>query len=214
MSAEIRPKPHETPAAPAAFAWDDPFLLDEQLTEDERLIRDTARAYAQEKLLPRVIEAYREEKTDRAIFREMGELGLLGVTLPEEYGCAGASYVSYGAGGARGRAGRFRLSLDDERAVLAGDVSDLRLWRRDAAQEVSAEARHRRMGRLLRPDRARCRLRSGRHEDARREDRRRLPAHRLEDVDLQRADRRRLRRLGEVGGARQRGSAASSWRRA
>jgi glutaryl-CoA dehydrogenase len=60
------------------------------------MIRDTARAYAQEKLLPRVIEAYREEKTDRAIFNEMGELGLLGVTLPEDYGCAGASYVAYG----------------------------------------------------------------------------------------------------------------------
>ncbi|MFO1150070.1 MAG: acyl-CoA dehydrogenase [Alsobacter sp.] len=82
--------------APAAFQWDDPFLLEEQLTEDERLIRDTARAYAQEKLLPRVIEAYAEEKTDRSVFSEMGELGLLGVTLPEEYGCAGAGYVSYG----------------------------------------------------------------------------------------------------------------------
>jgi glutaryl-CoA dehydrogenase len=78
------------------FAWDDPFLLDEQLFEEERLIRDSARAYAQEKLQPRVVEAYREEKTDPEIFREMGELGLLGVTLPEDYGCAGASYVSYG----------------------------------------------------------------------------------------------------------------------
>jgi glutaryl-CoA dehydrogenase len=80
----------------ASFQWDDPFLLDDQLSEDERLIRDTARAYAQEKLLPRVVEAYREEKTDRSIFNEMGELGLLGVTLPEDYGCAGANYVSYG----------------------------------------------------------------------------------------------------------------------
>ncbi len=80
----------------AVFQWDDPFFLDDQLTEDERMIRDTARAYAQEKLQPRVIEAYAEEKTDASIFREMGELGLLGVTLPEEYGCAGASYVSYG----------------------------------------------------------------------------------------------------------------------
>ncbi len=80
----------------AGFTWDDPFLLDDQLTEDERMIRDTARAYAQEKLQPRVIEAYLEEKTDRAIFNEMGELGLLGVTIPEEYGGVGASYVSYG----------------------------------------------------------------------------------------------------------------------
>ena len=68
----------------------------EQLKEDEQRIQNTARAFAQEKLLPRVIEAYREEKTDRGIFNEMGELGLLGVTLPEDYGCAGASYVAYG----------------------------------------------------------------------------------------------------------------------
>ncbi|NBJ10493.1 acyl-CoA dehydrogenase [Microvirga arsenatis] len=80
----------------AKFTWEDPLLLDELLTDDERMIRDTARSYAQEKLLPRVIEAYREEKTDRAIFNEMGELGLLGVTIPQEYGCAGASYVAYG----------------------------------------------------------------------------------------------------------------------
>ncbi len=87
---------HVSPTKYASFKWDDPFLLEDQLTEDERMIRDTARAYAQEKLLPRVIEAYREEKTDRAIFNEMGELGLLGVTVPEEYGCAGAGYVAYG----------------------------------------------------------------------------------------------------------------------
>ena len=80
----------------ASFQWDDPFRLEDQLSEDERLIRDTAHAFAQEKLLPRVIEAYREEKTDRAIFNEMGELGLLGVTTPEEYGGVGASYVAYG----------------------------------------------------------------------------------------------------------------------
>ena len=79
-----------------AFTWDDPFRLDDQLSDEERLIRDTARDFAQEKLLPRIIEAYREEKTDPDIFREMGQLGLLGVTLPEKYGCAGASYVSYG----------------------------------------------------------------------------------------------------------------------
>ena len=79
-----------------AFQWDDPFLLDDQLTEDERLIRDTARAYAQEKLLPRVVDAYLNEHTDRAIFNEMGELGLLGVTVKEQYGGAGAGYVSYG----------------------------------------------------------------------------------------------------------------------
>ena len=80
----------------AAFQWDDPFLLDDQLREDERLIRDSARAYAQEKLAPRIVEAYMNEHTDRAIFNEMGALGLLGVTVAEEYGGAGAGYVSYG----------------------------------------------------------------------------------------------------------------------
>ena len=78
------------------FDWEDPFRLDQQLTEDERMLRDAARSFAQEKLQPRVIAAYREETTDPAIFREMGEMGLLGVTVPEEYGGLGASYVAYG----------------------------------------------------------------------------------------------------------------------
>jgi glutaryl-CoA dehydrogenase len=80
----------------AQLKWDDPLLLEDLLTEDERMIRDTARSYAQEKLAPRIIDAYRNENTDRAIFSEMGALGLLGVTLPEDYGCAAASYVAYG----------------------------------------------------------------------------------------------------------------------
>jgi glutaryl-CoA dehydrogenase len=83
-------------AKAASFNWEDPFFLEDQLSEDERAVRDTARAYAQDKLASRVIEAYLEEKTDRSIFREMGALGLLGATLPEQYGCAGANYVSYG----------------------------------------------------------------------------------------------------------------------
>jgi glutaryl-CoA dehydrogenase len=95
MTALPQTKAKDKPA-PAQFRWDDPLLLDEQLLEDERMIRDSARQYAQTKLMPRVIEAYREEKTDRKIFNEMGELGLLGVTIPEEYGGVGASYVAYG----------------------------------------------------------------------------------------------------------------------
>jgi glutaryl-CoA dehydrogenase len=78
------------------FSWADPFLLDDQLNEEERQIRDAAHAYAQDRLMPRIADAYLHEKTDAGIFREMGELGMLGVTLPEEYGGAGASYVSYG----------------------------------------------------------------------------------------------------------------------
>lgn len=80
----------------AEFVWSDPFLLDDQLTEDERLIRDAAETFAQDRLAPRINEAYLHEKTDPAIFSEMGEAGLLGVTIPEEYGGAGASYVAYG----------------------------------------------------------------------------------------------------------------------
>jgi len=84
------------PSHAPKFQWEDPFLLNDQLTEDERMIRDTARDFAQEKLLPRIVKAYANETTEREIFNEMGELGLLGVTLPEDYGCANASYVSYG----------------------------------------------------------------------------------------------------------------------
>ena len=78
-----------------SFNWQDPFLMDEQLSEEERMVRDTAKQYAQDKLLPRVREAYRNEETDPEIFREMGALGLLGSVI-EGYGCAGMSYVCYG----------------------------------------------------------------------------------------------------------------------
>ncbi|MBW8779909.1 MAG: acyl-CoA dehydrogenase family protein, partial [Burkholderiales bacterium] len=73
-------------ATKASFHWDDPLLLNEQLTDDERMVRDAAAAYCQDRLKPRVIEAFRNEKTDVGIFREMGELGLLGPTIPAEYG--------------------------------------------------------------------------------------------------------------------------------
>jgi glutaryl-CoA dehydrogenase len=78
------------------FNWEDPFAFDAQLSEEERMMRDAAKAYAQDKLQPRVIAAYRDEQTDAEIFREMGAMGLLGVTIPEEYGGLGGSYVSYG----------------------------------------------------------------------------------------------------------------------
>jgi glutaryl-CoA dehydrogenase len=80
----------------ARFSWDDPLQLDSQLSEDERAVRDAAHAYCQERLAPRVLEAFRHEKTDRAIFNEMGELGLLGTSIPEAYGGAGLNYVCYG----------------------------------------------------------------------------------------------------------------------
>ena len=80
----------------ATFNWSDPLLLDQQLSEDERMVRDAAAQYAQDKLLPRVVEAFRNEYTDTSIFREMGALGLLGPTIPEQYGGAGLNYVCYG----------------------------------------------------------------------------------------------------------------------
>ncbi len=82
--------------AHAAFNWQDPFLLDQQLSDEERMIREAAAAYCQDKLQPRVLNAFRNEKTDIEIFREMGELGLLGPTIPTEYGGPGLNYVAYG----------------------------------------------------------------------------------------------------------------------
>ncbi|WP_010139092.1 acyl-CoA dehydrogenase [Oceanicola sp. S124] len=80
----------------SSFSWEDPFLLEDQLEEEERMIRDTAHAFAQEKLMPRVEEMYLNEGVEPGIFAEMGEMGLLGVTVPEQYGGIGAGYVSYG----------------------------------------------------------------------------------------------------------------------
>ena len=80
----------------ASFHWDDPLLLSEQLSDDERMVLDSSRAYCQDKLKPRVLEAFRHEKMDASIFPEMGALGLLGPTIPEQYGGAGLNYVSYG----------------------------------------------------------------------------------------------------------------------
>ena len=88
-------RPKDNPAL-AGFSWEDPFLFDAQLEEDERMIAESARAFAQDKLMPRVEHAYMDEQTDPEIFAEMGAQGLLGVTVPEQYGGIGAGYVSYG----------------------------------------------------------------------------------------------------------------------
>jgi glutaryl-CoA dehydrogenase len=82
--------------ASESFHWDDPLLLEEQLTDEEKMVRDAARDYSQGRLAPRIVEAFRREHTDPAIFKEMGELGLLGATIPEEFGGGGLNYVSYG----------------------------------------------------------------------------------------------------------------------
>ena len=100
-----------------AFHWDDPLLLDQQLTDDERAVRDAARAYCQDQLPPRVLEAFRHENDRPAIFREMGELGLLGADHPRAVRRRRPELRLLRPGRARGRARRFRLPLDDERAV-------------------------------------------------------------------------------------------------
>ena len=82
--------------AAASFVWDDPFLIEDQLSEDERMIRDSAAAFAKAELLPRIQDAYLSETSEPELFRLMGQAGLLGVTLPEKYGAADASYVAYG----------------------------------------------------------------------------------------------------------------------
>ena len=91
MNAPDRPVSHKP-----VFKWDDPLLLDKQLAEDERMVRDAAHAYAQERLMPRVRDAFRHETVDASVFPEMGALGLLGATIPQEYGGAGLNYVAYG----------------------------------------------------------------------------------------------------------------------
>ena len=88
--------PEQARAKPAAFDWADPFLLDDQLEDDERAMRDAARQFCDERLMPGIVEANRHEHFDREILRDMGEMGLLGITVPEEHGGAGASYVAYG----------------------------------------------------------------------------------------------------------------------
>jgi glutaryl-CoA dehydrogenase len=96
QAAEQRPDQPVRAKPSAEFDWEDPLGLEGQLSEEERMVRDTARGYAQDKLMPRILTAYREERFDREILNEMGALGLLGPTIPEEYGGAGLGYVAYG----------------------------------------------------------------------------------------------------------------------
>jgi alkylation response protein AidB-like acyl-CoA dehydrogenase len=109
----------------AAFAWDDPLCLDEQLSDEERAVRDAAHDYCQSSLQPRVMLAARHERFDRQILTEMGSLGLLGATLPEAYGGSQAQPCGLWADCQGGGASRFGLSFRHERAVVPGDVSHL-----------------------------------------------------------------------------------------
>jgi glutaryl-CoA dehydrogenase len=195
----VRPQAKDKPS-PVDFQWDDPFMLDEQLTEDERMIRDTARAYAQDKLLPRVTKAYLEEKVDRDIFHEMGELGLIGITLPEEYGCANASYVAYGLVAREiERVDSGYRSMNSVQSSLVmhpiyayGDESQRRKYLPKLATGEWVGC----FG-LTEPDAGSdpggMKTRAERVSDG----------YRHQDVDFQRADRRRVRGLGQIGRAQQ-----------
>ena len=154
MSQLAEKRPSAAAAKSASFNWEDPLDLEGELTSEERMVRDSARDFMQDKLFPGVIDAYREEKFDRKTLAEMGALGLLGPTIPEEYGGAGLGYVGYGLIAREIERVEFRLSLGRVRAVLAGDASDLRVRDRSAAAQISAQACERRTSRLLRSDRA------------------------------------------------------------
>ena len=172
------------------FQWEDPLDLEGELSEEERMVRDTARGFAQDYLMPRVIAAYRDETYDAQHAARDGQARPARADHSGRVRRRRPGLCRLRPDRARIGARRFGLPLGDVGAVVAGDVSDLRLWQRSAAAQISAQARQRRAGRLLRPDRARSRLRSGLHGDARGESRRRLQAQRRQDLDLQRAGRR------------------------
>ena len=149
----------ETPAkikTKAVFDWADPFGLDAQLSEDERMVRDTANAYTQEKLAPRIIEAFREEKTDPEIFREMGALGLLGVTVSQKYGGAGMNHVCYGL--VAREMERIDSGYRSMLSVQSSVMHPIESFGRRAEAALFAEAGNRGNDWLFRFNRSRCRL--------------------------------------------------------
>ena len=156
-------------ASESRFNWSDPLLLDQQLSHEERMVRDTARAYCQDHLAPRVLDAFRHERTDVAIFREMGELDLLGIVIPETYGGAGLSYVCYGlvAREVERIDSGFRSMMSVQGSLVMVPINEFGTEAQKT--EIPAEAGHRRVDRLLRPDRTEPRLGSRRHDDAREE---------------------------------------------
>ena len=156
-----------TKAQKPEFSWEDPLLLEDQLSEEERMVRDAARDYCQDKLMPRVLEATATRRFDRAIMTEMGALGLLGSTIPR-LRLRRRELRLLRPDRARGRARRLRLSLGDERAVDRWScIRSTPTAPRSSGRSTCRKLATGEMGRLLRPDRARPRLRPGRHDDAR-----------------------------------------------
>ena len=155
--------------AKASFHWDDPLLLDAELTSDERMVRDAAREYAQGRLAPRVLDAFRREHTDPEIFREMGGLGLLGATIPEEFGGGGLNYVSYGLIAREVERVDSGYPLHDERAIFASHAADRCASARLRIRSANTCPRWREGESIgcFGSDRARSWLRSRQHDHAR-----------------------------------------------
>ena len=142
---------------PDKFRWDDPFLLEDQLSDEERMVRDLARDYCQEKLMPRILLANRNETFDRAIYHEIAELGMLGATLPEEHGGAGLNYVCYGliAREVERVDSGYRSAMSVQSSLVM--YPNICLRNRCPAREVFAQTYQRRLGRLLWIDRTESR---------------------------------------------------------
>ncbi len=183
--------------AKPTFRWDDPFLFDDQLSSEERMVRDAARDYCQEKLMPRVLEANRHEIFDRSIFDEMGAMGMLGPTIPEEYGAAGLNSVSYGliAREVERVDSGYRSTMSVQSSLVMYPIYTY--GTEEQRQKYLPKIGHRRVDRLLRPDRAQSRQRSRQHGSPGHQGRRRLDRPRQQDVDHQLARRRCLRGLGQ-----------------
>ena len=166
------------------FDWSDPFLLDQQLTSEERMIRDSARAYCKDQLAPRVLEMFRKEQADPSIFRELGALDMLGIVIPEEYGGAGLGYVAYGlvARELERIDSGFRSMMSVQGSLVMVPINELGT---EAQKKKFLPKLDRRVHWLLRLDRAQRRLRPRQHDDARSEGGWRLPADGHEVVDQQ-----------------------------
>ena len=145
----------------ASFDWTDPLRLQDQLTEEERLVYASAQQFAAEVLKPRVTQEFRFEKTDPAIFREMGKVGLLGPGTAVEYGGTGLGAVAQGLVNRAVESVDSGLPFDDERPVFAGDVTDRTVWHGSPETKIPPRPRGGRKDRLLRPDRTRLRQRRG-----------------------------------------------------
>ena len=179
------------------FNWSDPLLLDQQLTDEERMVRDTARAYCQDKLAPRVLELFRHEKPDAAIFRELGALDMLGIVIPEQYGGAGLGYVSYGlvAREVERIDSGFRSMMSVQGSLVMVPIN-----------EFGTEAQKKKfLPKLATGEWIGCfgltepnfGSDPGGMMTPRQESRRRLRAHRHQGLDHQQPDRRRLHRVGQ-----------------